>query len=115
MPAPHLHIPQHLFTPFHPHQVRELEGQDMRETIQDKVNAWFVENRNTDTGEYPDFPDKDDGGSKVILNPPLPTIQSLLEDGADPKGKDKGKAADKEEGHQGVGESVGSMEMGKGS
>lgn len=67
----------------------------MRETIQDKVNAWFVENRNTDTGEYPDFPDKDDGGSKVILNPPLPTIQSLLEDGADPKGKDKGKAADK--------------------
>lgn len=46
-------------------QVRELEGQDMRETIQDKINAWFVENRNEESGEYPDFPDTDDGGSKV--------------------------------------------------
>jgi len=46
-------------------QVRELEGQDMREVIQDRVNAWFVENRNDVTGEYPDFPDPDDGGSKV--------------------------------------------------
>ncbi len=46
-------------------QVRELEGQDMREAIQDRVNAWFVENRNGDTGEYPDFPEPDDGGSKV--------------------------------------------------
>ncbi len=46
-------------------QVRELEGQDMRETIQDKINQWFVENRNPETGEYPEFPDQDDGGSKV--------------------------------------------------
>lgn len=46
-------------------QVRELEGQDMREVIQDRVNAWFVENRNDATGEYPDFPDQDEGGSKV--------------------------------------------------
>ena len=37
----------------------------MRETIQDKVNSWFVEKRNGETGEYPDFPDKEDGGSKV--------------------------------------------------
>lgn len=37
----------------------------MREVIQDRVNAWFVENRNDVTGEYPDFPDPDDGGSKV--------------------------------------------------
>ncbi|GFH26026.1 ATPase_AAA_core domain-containing protein, partial [Haematococcus lacustris] len=36
----------------------------MRETIQDRINAWFVENRNPETGEYPDFPDADDGGSK---------------------------------------------------
>eukprot|EP00798_Chlamydomonas_sp_ICE-L_P010681 gene10681-12371_t len=68
-------------------KVRELEGQDMRETIQDKVNSWFVEKRNPDTGDYPDFPDKDDGGSKVILNPPPPTISSILDDGADPKAK----------------------------
>lgn len=43
-------------------KVQETEGQDMRETIQDKINAWFVENRHPETGEYPDFPDTEDGG-----------------------------------------------------
>eukprot|EP00967_Tisochrysis_lutea_P019169 scaffold21750_cov19-Tisochrysis_lutea.AAC.3 len=37
----------------------------MREVIQDRVNAWFVENRDDETGEYPDFPDAEDGGSKL--------------------------------------------------
>ena len=69
----------------------------MRETIQDKVNAWFVENRDPEKGDYPDFPDKEDGGSKVILNPPLPSIASLLEDTADPKDKGKGKGGDKKD------------------
>mmetsp|Transcript_33907 Transcript_33907/g.75181 ORF Transcript_33907/g.75181 Transcript_33907/m.75181 type:complete len:829 (-) Transcript_33907:621-3107(-) len=76
-------------------KVRELEGQDMRETIQDKINSWFVANRNEETGEYPDFPDQDDGGSKVILNPPPPTLDSLLEDLNDPKAKAKDKKPDK--------------------
>lgn len=40
----------------------------MRETIQDKINQWFVEHRNPENGEYPDFPDLDDGGSKVWAN-----------------------------------------------
>jgi hypothetical protein len=43
-------------------KVQETEGQDMRETIQNKINAWFVENRNPETGEYPDFPATDEGG-----------------------------------------------------
>ena len=43
-------------------KVQETEGQDMRETVQDKINAWFVENRDPETGEYPDFPDAEDGG-----------------------------------------------------
>ncbi|KAG2497810.1 hypothetical protein HYH03_004081 [Edaphochlamys debaryana] len=79
-------------------KVRELEGQDMRETIQDKVNAWFVEKRNPETGEYPDFPEADDGGSRVILNPPPPTLASLLEDvvGDGKKGKDGKKDAGKD-------------------
>jgi len=92
-------------------KVRELEGQDMRETIQDKINQWFVENRNPETGEYPDFPD--DGGSKIILNPPQPSLQSVLDGfdagkdakgkggkdskgGKDAKGKGKGKGAEEE-------------------
>ena len=54
------------------------------------MNAWFVEKRNPDTGEYPDFPDPDDGGSRAILNPPPPSLASLLEDAAG-DGKGKGK------------------------
>lgn len=34
----------------------------MRETVQDKINSWFVENRHPETGEYPDFPETDEGG-----------------------------------------------------
>jgi hypothetical protein len=66
-PSPPTPSPNHPLPPHNtrPSQVRELEGQDMRETIQDRINAWFVANRNPETGEYPDFPDADDGGSKV--------------------------------------------------
>jgi hypothetical protein len=42
--------------------MQETEGQDMRETVQDKINAWFVEHRHPETGEYPDFPDQEEGG-----------------------------------------------------
>ena len=43
-------------------KVAETEGPDMRETIQDKINAWFVENRHPENGEYPDFPAVEEGG-----------------------------------------------------
>eukprot|EP00210_Caulerpa_lentillifera_P005813 g5559.t1 len=49
-------------------KVELMEGQDMREAVQDKINEWFVENRDPVTGEYPDFPSEE--GSKSILNPP---------------------------------------------
>ncbi|KAK3245248.1 hypothetical protein CYMTET_45172 [Cymbomonas tetramitiformis] len=71
-------------------KVREMEGQDMRETIQDRVNTWFVENRNPDNGEYPDFPDEDEGGSKIILNP-VPKEEPLDEPAPDPKAKKDAK------------------------
>jgi hypothetical protein len=45
------------------------------------------------TGGYPDFPDADDGGSRAILNPPPPTLSSILEDAAGGDGKGKGKDA----------------------
>lgn len=47
-------------------KVEETEGLDMREVIQDKINAWFVENRHPETGEYPDFPDADEGGCEAM-------------------------------------------------
>lgn len=79
-------------------KVEQTEGQDMRETVQDKINAWFVENRNPDTGEYPELPDEEEGGSTTILNPP--PVLDAEEPPADAKGKkgkdDKGKKAKKE-------------------
>lgn len=56
-------------------RVYEQEAQSMRETIQDKINAWFVENRDPETGDYPDFPA---GGSREILDPP-PLLEELPE------------------------------------
>lgn len=59
-----------------------------------QINAWFIANRNPKTGEYPDLPEPEAGGSKVILNPPLPTLEELLADEAAAGGKDgKGKSA----------------------
>ena len=76
--------------------VRESDGDDMRELIQDKINAWFVENRDPVTGEYPNFPSDAKGGSKDILDPPPPPPPPEPEE--DPKVKaarEKKEAAEK--------------------
>lgn len=39
---------------------------------QAQINTWFVANRKPDTGDYPDFPEEEDGGSRLILHPPPP-------------------------------------------
>ncbi|GBF95030.1 hypothetical protein Rsub_07531 [Raphidocelis subcapitata] len=72
-------------------KVKEAEGQDMREAVQDKINAWFIQKRDPATGAYPDFPDASSGGSKAILNPPPPTLESLLADAAAAEGGKAGK------------------------
>ena len=80
-------------------RVKEMEGQDMRETVQDAINAWFVDGR-TPEGTYPEFPDEEDGGSTLILNPPPAPLEEPEGDGKDKKaaaaakGKDKGKSAE---------------------
>ena len=65
-----------------------------------QINAWFLENRDPETGEYPDFPDDSDAGSRIILNPPPPPPPPApAADGKKgakkapekPKGKGKGK------------------------
>ena len=64
--------------------------------IQDKINAWFVENRDPVTGEYPNFPSDAKGGSKDILDPPPPPPPPEPEE--DPKVKaarEKKEAAEK--------------------
>ena len=37
-----------------------------------QINTWFVANRKPETGDYPDFPEEEDGGSRLILHPPPP-------------------------------------------
>lgn len=79
-------------------RVKEIEGQDMREMIQDRVNKWFLENRDPVTGNYPDFPGADVGGSKVILNPPIVDPNAGEEENAkDGKGKGDKKDGDKKD------------------
>lgn len=78
-----------------------LEGLILFGALQ--INAWFVENRHPETGEYPDFPDKDAGGSKIILNPP-PVVEPVEpeEDAGKDKGKGKGKGGAKNKKEKGM-------------
>jgi hypothetical protein len=78
-------------------RVKEIEGQDMREMVQDRVNKWFLENRDPVTGNYPDFPGPDVGGSKFILNPPIVDPNAAEEEAAE---KGKGKGDKKKEGEK---------------
>jgi IQ and AAA domain-containing protein len=59
-------------------KVQDTEGLDMREVIQDKINAWFVENRHPETGEYPDFPDADEGGYAALTAAMLQPLLLLV-------------------------------------
>jgi hypothetical protein len=63
-----------------------------------QINAWFIEKRNPETGEYPDLPAEDEGGSKCILNPPLPTLEQLLADDTNAEGAKGGKDGKKDAG-----------------
>lgn len=44
-------------------------------------------------GEYPDLPPAEAGGSKIILNPPLPTVEELLAANAAAAAEAGGKGA----------------------
>ncbi|KAK9838420.1 hypothetical protein WJX84_004551 [Apatococcus fuscideae] len=57
----------------------ELEGQDMRDAIQEKINKWYLDGRDPETGEYPTFPPAEVGGSKVILKPPAEPVDAPAE------------------------------------
>ncbi|KAJ8350527.1 hypothetical protein SKAU_G00256570 [Synaphobranchus kaupii] len=46
--------------------VREVEGPDMQQTLQEQIRQWFIECRDA-TGKFPDYPSVDDGGSLVIF------------------------------------------------
>merc|ERR1739848_621570 len=47
-------------------KLREVEGPEMREGMQDQVRQWFIESRDA-TGKFPEFPTEDEGGSAAIF------------------------------------------------
>ncbi|VDP89205.1 unnamed protein product [Echinostoma caproni] len=52
-------------------KVRETEGPDMREAMQDQIRQWFVECRDA-TGRFPDYPEENEGGSAAIFKEKTP-------------------------------------------
>ncbi|CAH8522754.1 unnamed protein product [Heterobilharzia americana] len=77
-------------------KIRDTEGPDMRETMQDEIRQWFIECRDA-TGKFPDYPEEDEGGSAVIFKEKTPEelereLQEKEETSQKGKAKDKGKA-----------------------
>lgn len=78
-------------------KIRETEGPDMKETMQDQIRQWFIECRDA-SGKFPDYPGEEEGGSGAIFKEKDPAeIEAELKAKEDEKGKGKkGKKGKKE-------------------
>jgi IQ and AAA domain-containing protein len=47
-------------------KLRQSEGPDIKERMQNQIRQWFLECRDV-TGKFPDYPDEDEGGSGMIF------------------------------------------------
>ncbi|XP_006893580.1 PREDICTED: IQ and AAA domain-containing protein 1 [Elephantulus edwardii] len=71
-----------------------VEGQDIKENLQDQIRHWFIECRNL-TGAFPEYPKVEEGGSAIIFSNKTPQevianiIESQDEDEKDKKKKEK--------------------------
>uniref|UniRef100_A0A669QCE7 IQ motif containing with AAA domain 1 n=1 Tax=Phasianus colchicus TaxID=9054 RepID=A0A669QCE7_PHACC len=61
-------------------QLRETEGLDIRETLQDQIGQCFIECRHI-IGRFPDYPAKEAGGSMAIFSQKTP--EQVLDEGRD--------------------------------
>ncbi|XP_050019071.1 dynein regulatory complex protein 11 isoform X2 [Alexandromys fortis] len=52
-------------------ELRQMEGQDIKEQLQDQIRQWFIECRNL-TGTFPDYPNEEEGGSAIIFSNKTP-------------------------------------------
>nr|CAB3255453.1 IQ and AAA domain-containing protein 1-like [Phallusia mammillata] len=76
-------------------KIRQVEGPDMKEMMQDQIRQWFIECRDA-TGKFPDYPDEEDGGSAILFKEKTPEeIEAELKNKEDDKGKKKGKKGKK--------------------
>nr|XP_057930400.1 dynein regulatory complex protein 11 isoform X1 [Doryrhamphus excisus]XP_057930401.1 dynein regulatory complex protein 11 isoform X1 [Doryrhamphus excisus] len=71
--------------------LRELEGQDIAENMKEQIRQWFLECRNL-TGNFPDFPDEDEGGSALLFAEK--DYQQLIEELAELEEEASGKKKD---------------------
>ncbi|KAM9849670.1 dynein regulatory complex protein 11-like [Aulostomus maculatus] len=58
-------------------QIRQVEGPDLKNTMKEQIRQWFWECRDA-TGLFPDYPDKEKGGSTLIFSEK--TRQQLMEE-----------------------------------
>uniref|UniRef100_A0A8D0E7B9 IQ motif containing with AAA domain 1 n=1 Tax=Salvator merianae TaxID=96440 RepID=A0A8D0E7B9_SALMN len=52
-------------------RVKEIEGPDIKESLQDQIRQWFIECRHI-TGRFPDYPDEEQGGSATLFSEKTP-------------------------------------------
>ncbi|KAF7243751.1 Dynein regulatory complex protein 11 [Varanus komodoensis] len=52
-------------------RVKEIEGPDIKESLQDQIRQWFIECRHV-TGKFPDYPDEEQGGSAALFSEKTP-------------------------------------------
>ncbi|XP_060088415.1 dynein regulatory complex protein 11 [Heteronotia binoei] len=83
-------------------RVKEIEGPDIKESLQDQIRQWFIECRHL-TGRFPDYPDEEQGGSTAIFSEKTPeeVVAELAAKEAEElkkKGRKKGKKEKKEKG-----------------
>ncbi|XP_030436027.1 dynein regulatory complex protein 11 isoform X2 [Gopherus evgoodei] len=51
--------------------LREIEGPDIKESLQDQIRQWFIECWHI-TGKFPDYPNEEEGGSTAIFSQKTP-------------------------------------------
>ncbi|KAH8968693.1 hypothetical protein BDL97_03G141700 [Sphagnum fallax] len=78
-------------------KIIEIEGQEMREIMQERINVWLNENRDPDTNFYPPYPRPAAGGSKDIIDPP-PELWRPEDEKKKKKGEDSGRKKKKKPG-----------------
>merc|ERR1712157_356042 len=75
-------------------KLRETEGPDMKETMQDQIRQWFIECRDA-TGKFPDYPTEEEGGSAAIFKEKDPAEVEAELKAKDDEDGGKGKTEEK--------------------
>ncbi|PAA67765.1 hypothetical protein BOX15_Mlig006146g1 [Macrostomum lignano] len=81
-------------------KLRETEGPDMKETMQDQIRQWFLECRDA-TGKFPDYPDGEEGSAELFKQKSVAELERELKEKEEGGGKGKGGKKGKKGGKSG--------------